>query len=334
MDCDDRQNHLPVPAGIVGLLPCTPVPANRGPCNRHHPGRIQYGFEVCERCRDHSKHMLLLEPTPTAVPAPLAPLLPAVPLAPVALAAPGAANRRRLGQGSGMFPPAIPRAQPGVGPPEALGPPYVAPWQTPVELASSTVLAPPRANPPFDGFLTRVCQHCEQAIQSEIMHLNMGNLPGTIAMGPAQNLWEQVPTVSCTCKATLGLTFPPQERLCLTHQEKVWNDLVKKRDSNDRWLRNIQRDGQLLVPATPATKQDRVQSGFWRACRCGQEIDHNPIVGNLPPQCYVCMACEGWVSRIGVVIPYPLLTVRQVSNNHRRFKTLFKMQRKLPHLAR
>lgn len=268
MDCDDRQNHLPVPAGIVALAPCDHAAILRGPCNRHHPGRIRGGFDVCNSCQLHAKHMLLLEPAPTAVPAQLGPGQPVVPVPPVALAAPGPANRRKLGNGFGLFAGAVPRAQPGVGPPEALGPPYVAAWQTPAELASHTVLAPPRANPPFHGFLTRVCETCEQAIQSEIWQRNAGSLPPRMANAPAMNLWENAPTVSCTCKATLGLTFPVQERLCLTHQEKVWNDLVKKRDSNDRWLRNIQRDNaQQLIQATPATKRNRVRSGLWRACR-------------------------------------------------------------------
>lgn len=293
MDCDDRQNHNPIPPGVAAQQNCRADPALRGPCARYHR---EGDFEVCTTCQQHSAHMLLLEPAPTLVPQvpgipalipgplPVLAALMGVPAAPLRTL--GGRNRRRLSNGHGLivnrFGNQVPRGQPGLGPPEFTIPPFIQRWLTPAEDQSHRLFAPPRTNPPFQGFLTRVCDVCEQAIQSEILHRRIGNIEPPSPDAPAAasyvavpqpDMWEQYPEVSCTCKAKLGLRDPPLERLCFTHMEAVWNDLVEKKESNDRWLRNVEWNPrtQQVIKAREATKRTRTSApGTWRACRVSQ----------------------------------------------------------------
>lgn len=258
--CNDRPYHTPVPPGVVHPLLCPPNPLQRAPCAQPHDGYAG-GFTVCDGCMVHTSRMLLLAPHLHPLPR----------------------NRARLSNGHfWMLHPAtgvpIPWPQTGVSPPEppVFGPgALVANWRTPAERATGKVRAANHTNPPWDGFLTRVCQDCESKIQSEVIHRN-ANL-----MTPAPNWqeWEENPWISCTCKATLGIhpTRPPATRYCLRHRRAVWNELVRTKNRNDRWLRNIEFDKktQQIVPASKATKARRVRHpnpGYYRACRVSQSV--------------------------------------------------------------
>lgn len=244
VSCDDQPNHLMTdllfPPGIPGPHPCH-VPTISSVCQ--HP---QHGdFTVCDGCHSHTKQMLLLT---------------------ASLGNPPPPNLLRLSQGP---PPAAggTRLQPGVTPPELpagvpVVPPFVADWRTGDEAATGR-LDSTRGDPPFEGFLTRCCKLCERLIQSKINHLSTVMIPAPVP------LWEQYPVVSCECKRTLALFAPPRNRLCKPHREEEWNNLVHRKDNNDRWLRNIEWDAkaQRLAPASTRTLRKRVRNCYYRACR-------------------------------------------------------------------
>lgn len=311
MPCNDRENHHAIAAqGVRGPRNCH---ANRRPCDRLHPNHVTQEYSVCDTCHLYTLRMLLLSPAATAHQL-------------------GAANVRQLSNGNAL-------RQSGVSPPERLIAPFVARWQTLAERNTRMFLRGNSLDAPFGGFLTRVCNTCETNILQEICHMNAN----TIQHHPATTHrdWENWPRVSCTCKSKLGITNPPQERLCKRDRENVWTGLVEKKNLNDQWLRNIQLDGRYrnpkLIEATTATKRDRVWSGpgvgqpnrgFWRVCRCGKEVA--PVVR---PNVYICMACEGWVSLPNAPINPNRLSLKEVSRLRRQFNTTYKLRRTLPDLG-
>lgn len=243
--CHDQPNHAPGhPLFLPGVLlpqPChVPTISNAHVCERRH----NRNFRVCDTCVAHTSQMLLLA-APVGAPAP--------------------ANLLRLSNGHG-------NPQPGVSPPELppgapAGPPFVAEWRTANEAATGH-LDPNRPDPPFDGFLTRCCTHCEKLIQSEINYrAPLPIIP--FPTPPPPLLWEHYPRVSCTCRNKLGLLVPPRDRLCKPHRQQVWDDLLDTKEHNDRWLSKIQWDAsaQKLVPATTRTIRRRIRNRYYRACR-------------------------------------------------------------------
>lgn len=281
MPCDDLPRHVPpsIPLAQAAVIPhpgCSTAAEARGPCARNHRGHLG-DFEVCNRCLIHTQLMLGFPP---------AGILPA---GPAHRAAPY--NLDRLGAGFTLPAPLIPPPAPRL--PDrsttawqlALGPRAdpvtrsgVVPWTNGIANAAGNLL-PGQPRQPFPGFLTRVCSDCEQLIQLEIMFRENGGglrpvynpfaaiapdiMPEQIQLAT----WEQYPSVSCTCKYRLGIV-PNSERLCKTHQEEVWKELVKKRNINDEWLRNIEKKNGTIQWASQATKRRRVKNnGFWRACR-------------------------------------------------------------------
>ncbi|KAK5122718.1 hypothetical protein LTR85_003633 [Meristemomyces frigidus] len=229
-------------------------------------------------------------------------------------------NTQRIGRGifpdsTSPDPTQFVNPGPGLGPFGAFSPqnPPVIPPQ----------IAPPAENPPWGGFLARVCSVCERMIRSQQnyrgMHVPHG-VPGgaqvqaTILATPRElREWEAYPRISCTCRYKLGMPLqrPPGRaglRMCYKHREAQLRELEKKKDANDAWLRNIARNGKSqLVWADQITdpnpfgacrisrKQKRNATGDWRGCRCGRELD----VDFAMAEAFICMACEGWVSTRG-----------------------------------
>lgn len=190
------------------------------------------------------------------------------------------ANLNRIGVLTGVSPTA------GWTP---LGPPWIFP-HPPLEWI----------NPPWPGFLTRVCTECERMIQSFRYHVNAGNI-----IVPAAELaqWQAPANNSCKCRFNLGVNGPGPRR-CYPHQEQLWQDIVRQKDRNDIWLRNIERrrgNNDIIFDAKRTTKRNRVRDRTWRACRCGRECPSpRPALG-VPvyvPEAWLCMACEGWVSTV------------------------------------
>ncbi|KAK5133347.1 hypothetical protein LTR08_007781 [Meristemomyces frigidus] len=150
---------------------------------------------------------------------------------------------------------------------------------------------PATPNPPWGGFLTRVCGDCERMIRSQqnysFAHLvapvvppGMApaapvTVPATIIPTPKQALEsEDWPWKTCTCRYQLGmprLQFapmpppapprPPPLAMCHTHREKKLRELEKLKDDNDKWLRDIARHPEarsLMSAATCGTTPNAV----------------------------------------------------------------------------
>jgi len=208
---------------------------------------------------------------------------------------------------------------------DAMSPPYnlfpaPGPFGLPVPAALQipTQFAPPSSNPPWAGFLARVCLTCERMIKSEQFYrgpLGYAPGPGAPFQGPdiiataEENLkWEGMPMSSCTCRYELGMRGAghpqgPGQRMCYKHREAKLRELEKKKDVNDAWLRKIALDQGALVNAgsvddalagggTQTRKDTRRANGNWRACRCGNELGGPANIEEV----FICMACEGWVS--------------------------------------
>lgn len=150
-------------------------------------------------------------------------------------------------------------------------------WPTATERRTGIVLGlppPGRQNPPWPGFLTRACNDCEILIQNQIHYRTTpAALPAwphdPVIDGPMQE-WQHYATVSCTCKFRLGRKgIPADPVLCINHLEDTYKNLLAKKNKNDIWLRNIQKNPKTgtLETASSATKSKRVLNGTWRACR-------------------------------------------------------------------
>ncbi|KAK5122715.1 hypothetical protein LTR85_003630 [Meristemomyces frigidus] len=196
-------------------------------------------------------------------------------------------------------------------------------------------------NPPWPGFLTRVCDDCEQLIQTSRWNRSVSATTPGLAPNLGQNPmttneWESYPDNSCTCCWNLGL-MPGSPKLCHSHRRQVWDKLEKTKDDNDRWLRSItsssQRGVGLTILATAAAKAQRNARGFWGACRCGKELpDPNGLPGQgprPPPEAYICMACEGHVS---VVDPYLMTSRCHIAFPNRWYYLRMLPARKITHL--
>lgn len=184
------------------------------------------------------------------------------------------------------------------------GPPPAGPLPAGAALAVAPLPIAPMPlghlpNPPWGGFLTRVCDDCEQLIQSERFHRAPPVAAPSLAYyAPVHGKWESYPDVACTCIRSLNAHLLHGQTQCYPHLRKIWDKLEKTKDDNDRWLRDIAlntnvRGIKQTVYATKAVKDRRRQNGLWRACRCGAEI---PDAAGRPAEAYVCMACEGYVS--------------------------------------
>ena len=183
-------------------------------------------------------------------------------------------------------------------------------WQTPAEFANGRVVK--RANETrFANFLTRLCISCEQYEQCEARYRHEAMIAPAVPPGPnyhreydvdAQQIanitkWDDYPFSTCTCKYFVdadhntgtalgqplggslavanGLNYgQTQPRQCLDARRLEYDRLVKERNRNDAWLRNIERvrpnnpRSTTLKLATRVTKVRRVQCpGTWRACR-------------------------------------------------------------------
>ena len=231
---------------------------------------------VCLRCRVHTREMLGLQQDPLA--APNTPFnhdrLVQTPL----VGAPGAPAA--LQDGVSPVDPPNPAGPTGPFIPGGLGLAASANWwhRTLAErLGTVTVGLAGRTEPPFDGFLTRLCTNCEDLV----LHEEFFDRIGRIARNAPQSVrkwWEDPFLCTCTCRRKLGAAaYSGEHVLCKEHREQQWKELVQVKNRRDRWLRNVQINlvNGRLQQATVATKRDRVNaSGWWRACRvsAGREI--------------------------------------------------------------
>ena len=179
--------------------------------------------------------------------------------------------------------------QHGLGPPEAAPNPDLWPWIS--EWRIPAEINPPHRTTPnrFPGFLTRVCNDCEDMILSEIFLRTDQNGPPAVRAQIPPNAgeiesWEDYPAVSCVCKSKLGIEGG-QRTLCYRHVDQLWRQMQRTKDGNDRWLFRIQKRGGVLQRATPATMRKRVYwtpqvpppwpqgatIGFYRACRVSRK---------------------------------------------------------------
>lgn len=281
--CDDAPNHVvsaallahtaPVGSGrqVVAHLGCTAGPP-ASTCSGRHAGT----FTVCANCVDHTKAMLcLVQAGPIAVQSPWVNNSPVTP----ARNNYDMSNEERISTG--------PNA---VSPSALLAPP--------IQLMTPNHLP----NPPWGGFLTRVCDGCERLIQSEVAL----RMTGVLVFNPAvHGQWQAYPSNACTCRWKMGLS-PTSPTHCYTHQRRIWDDLEEKKDANDSWLRDIALNPQAvkmkrLMKATQLVKTQRRLDGTWRACRCGAEILTPQMTApgapqRPPPEALMCMACEGYFS--------------------------------------
>lgn len=251
-NCNDRADHVPLPTLHHNGV-CT---GNRDRCEFYHARSNTNGYMVCDQCCDHSEH--LLGPTRP----PLMPL-------------PGVDRHLdRLSAGNQAGAPVI---QTGYGPPRQFH--GIQSWQTAQEFQTGAL---GHRQPPyyFPGFLTRVCRACEDSILHEI-HLRTRG--AAIHNGSETDDWEVVPGIFCTCKVKLGLVAPPapampgagipvpaRRIMCHQHRRELWNKLVDRRDTNDKWLQAYEwnRHTQNLRSARAATKRGRVNgTGYFRGCR-------------------------------------------------------------------
>ncbi|UJO13769.1 hypothetical protein CLAFUW4_03708 [Fulvia fulva] len=177
-------------------------------------------------------------------------------------------------------------------------------WQTAPELLSG-VLGAGRPELPFDGFLTRLCIKCETLVQCEEYYRRVTNYRGNETQSDLQR-WETSYASSCTCRKKLGVgPFAGEDILCKPHRERQWKELVAARDERDRFLRGVENRApparKKLISASAATLQNRVNApGWWRACRCGDEVGH--AIGRIP-RALMCMGCEGYVVLAPLVVP-------------------------------
>lgn len=260
-----------------------PCHANRQPCCHDHQ------FEVCDNCHDDTQVILGLH-----------------------LDAP---NFCRIAHRPERYTPAPPRGH--RWPP---GTPPLPAWP-----GSAGPLIPP-PNPPFDGFMTRVCQDCELRLQS------LRELYRTRVVIPEnESLMFAPPVNTCTCAMTLGIGgYGP--RRCFRHRRELWRSLEERKNRNDRWLRNTERNasGQ-VVQASDATKALRrrlvtaaapIGEATWRACRCGKTCERttfnqDPTGAVRQQEVWLCMGCEGFLSRIAPTAARSVHHTRLITNPRR-----------------
>lgn len=147
--------------------------------------------------------------------------------------------------------------------------------------------------PPWPGFLTLLCQHCEKRELELLLARTTGQPAAWTALPPA--IRHQPPLNNCVCRGVLEARNPGQ-RLCLPHRRRIWNQLIQKKDANDLWLRTLdvkfQAGEWLSCTARADTLRKRTEryDYYYRACRCGANADGYGDV-------LLCMACEGTVYR-------------------------------------
>ena len=246
--------------------------AYAGPCHANRQECCQdHRFQVCDTCHNDTQVLLGLHP--------------------------GGPNFVRVMHHADRYTPAPP-----LGPAGPLAPHG---W---LGLAGPVV---PPPDPPFAGFMTRVCGDCERKLQS------LRGLYTTQTVIPDhQSFMFAFPRESCTCAVTLGINGHGPRR-CFPHRQKLWRKLEHRKNRNDRWLRNTERNaaGQ-IVQASDATKTLRRRTvtvaapsgeATWRACRCGNTCDRtafNTIAGGPRKQeVWLCMGCEGFLSRVNPTTP-------------------------------
>lgn len=157
-------------------------------------------------------------------------------------------------------------------------------------------------NPPWEGFLTRVCPDCESRLQGyrEAIETRLLPRPSTSRKWQALDGRGDGDFNSCTCHWTLGIKHGSPTR-CFPHRKEVLKRLINKKNKNDKWLRNTgPSPGGLIVWADNATRLRRrtdhpatagTTRGSWRACRCGNDCNTSQNV-----EVWQCMACQGFKS--------------------------------------
>lgn len=266
--CNDLWNHLPphtIPPGIPAHGgTCSPTSS---PCKFQHHGHPN-GFQVCQTCSLHTQLILGL-------------VIPQSHAGVQVLPANYPTTWQRLPEwfNAGLAHNLALASQWAVSPfvqNQGAIITNTRSWQLVAEYASGVLKAPPRFNPPFKKFLTRVCNDCEEYIGNEIHFRITGAIPTT---NEERATCQQLPWNTCTCKTTLGMRRTPflsagvpqnLEVMCRTHRQATYDQLVATRDRNDRWLRNIALKKGCLVQASPPTLKARVNDpGYWRGCRVG-----------------------------------------------------------------
>ena len=236
-------------------------------------------WSVCNNCNAHNRAKLLLEAA--SPPNNVMPRIPGAPDYPIN-------NFDRIANVTLGSSPVWNAWFPLVGtmPGGPLGPPA---GPTPI------ALQPGAPDPPWGGFLARVCYVCERMIRSEQHYLTHGLIPH----GPAitRVRWADPFRSSCTCRYDLDFTQQAGRagpRLCHEHRLAKLRQLERTKDANDKWLRSIMLHPgtKNIVRATPFILNARMGiNTTWRACRCGEELPNDRA-----PEVLICMACEGYVS--------------------------------------
>lgn len=187
-------------------------------------------------------------------------------------------------------------------------------------IPASNIAWPPLPAPGtsrFGAFWTRLCSACER-IEQDKFEESIASFTGFMpAPAPGQtppaDMWDY-PRNTCGCLIKIGwpanLAAPPAPaaaagqppvlpvafaapwKLCQNDHQTLVANLVREKNNNDMWLRNLSRtaDGRLcLASAATKRRRDHPKSSSHRACRCGADVD------TLPHQAKVllCMGCNG-----------------------------------------
>lgn len=171
---------------------------------------------------------------------------------------PGEANRLRLSNGPKTTAAGPNSPQPGYNPGPSIPP-------------------APLRQAPHNGFLALLCGTCETMEVHGIWFLTHYEIDPPLD----RTVWEQFPFSSCTCKNKLGIPGYVGPRMCRAHTERVWAELERKRDDNDRRLRSIEWKKGILVRAHPRTRAGRRTNGFYRACR----VSLSSFLGSYRVEC-------------------------------------------------
>lgn len=146
------------------------------------------------------------------------------------------------------------------------------------------------------GFWTSLCDECIYHEEKLWWRRRVGTEPPADRIPNAQRAFAGYPDATCTCYQKLQRMSQDGNgapyRHCYDCRLQLYNRLFQRRTANEQWLENTER-----VPNTPRTaraglrtRTKRDAAGFYRACRCGNNISGNPPAAR---DIMMCLACEG-----------------------------------------